>query len=166
MKWLWSSAAALVVIMSRKAYDYFAAGEFGPWFDLMSPVLLTKLDMFRDLWGSPVIVSGAVGGVGRNDGPFGASQHNVDRWGEVRGIDVFPQVPDGNGGYKYMTSIVDRERALRIAREVGFTGIGIYTDTSPGNMLHLDVREDRTEYVPALWSRVGGEYLGISQGLV
>ncbi|MGH1438587.1 MAG: hypothetical protein ACRBBR_00640 [Cellvibrionaceae bacterium] len=139
---------------------YFSAEEFGVYYPVMSLELLTKLDQFRHEWGGPVEISKAVGGIGRED-ESSQSQHNVLRWGEVRAVDVFPRTIDG-----YITTRADRQRALYIARKVGFTGIGIYTDTKQGNMLHLDVRQDRSEGSPALWSRVNGNYLGIDEVLV
>lgn len=138
--------------MTRPTLEYFSADEFGAWWPFMSADLLQKLDEFRRRWGAPVTVSGAHGALGRTGD--GHSQHNVDRWGEVRAIDVFP---------KGMDSLADRTRAFDIAKSIGFTGIGIYTDTKPSNMLHLDVREDRNAGDPAKWSRVGGRYLGIDE---
>lgn len=137
---------------------YFKPAEFGRWWPDMSPELLEKLDEFRHQWGGPVVISPAEGGIGRNLGHNSRSQHNIDLWGEVRAVDVFPQVPDGAGGYRYMDSRADRERAYRVARAAGFTGIGLYTDTRPGNMVHLDVRPKTSV---ATWSRVDGNYLDL-----
>ncbi|WP_428398401.1 hypothetical protein [Marinobacter salarius] len=134
---------------------YFQPSEFGPWWPMMNRELLFKLDEFRHRWGAPVIISPANGSLGRHQGGGGESQHNVDAWGEVRAVDVFPKV---NG--RYMTRAADRRRAYEIAREVGFTGVGLYTDTQPGNMLHVDVRNGNRV---ATWSRVGGDYLDIGQ---
>ena len=128
---------------------YFKASEFGVFYPLMSKDLLLKLDEFRHRWGAPVVVSPAAGGIGRHGG--GDSQHNVDKWGEVRAVDVFP---------KGMDSAADMQRAYLIAREIGFTGIGLYTDTKPSNMMHLDVRAGTHV---ATWSRVAGKYLGIGE---
>ena len=147
--------------MAMPKLKHFAKSEFGIWYPLMSRKQLVTLDAFRESWGYPVEVSKADGSLGRHGG--GESQHNVERWGEVRATDVFPKVPDGKGGYRYMKTIEERKRAHRIATEVGFTGIGIYTDTSPGNLLHVDTRE--SERV-AQWSRVDGQYLGIQRVLV
>lgn len=139
---------------------YFTASEFGIYYPLMNVELLKKLDAFRHEWGGPVEISPAHGGIGRED-ENSHSQHNILKWGEVRAVDLFPRTIDG-----YITTRVDRQRALYIAKKVGFTGIGIYTDTQPGNMLHVDVRQDRVEGDPATWSRVAGNYLGISEVLV
>jgi hypothetical protein len=142
---------------------YFRPKEFNGWFDQMNPTLLIKIDEFRAQWGGPVRVSPAAGGQGRNLGADDTSQHNVDRWGQVNAIDVFPMVPTGAGGYGYMKTQPDRDRAQRVARSVGFTGIGLYTDTRPGNMLHLDVRAGARV---ATWSRVNGSYQSIERVLV
>ncbi len=141
---------------------HFTPDEFGPWWPQMNQELLKKLDAFRERWGAPVVISPAEGSLGRHGGEFGTSQHNVDAWGEVRAVDVFPMVPAGRSGYRYMTNAEDRQRAMEVARAVGFTGIGLYTDTSPGNMLHVDVRPTADV---ATWSRVNGQYLGIGQVL-
>lgn len=138
---------------------YFSREEFGDWWEKMSPELLQKLDAFREEWGAPVEISRAQGALGREDFESD-SQHNYLKWGEVRAVDVFPVVID-LGEHRYIENEVERMRAYMIAKKVGFTGIGLYTDTYPGNMLHVDVRQDRSEQLPATWSRVGGEYLGI-----
>jgi hypothetical protein len=142
--------------------QYFEPSEFGPWWPDMSRELLQKLDKFRGLWGAPVEVSPAAGGIGRHLGPGDTSQHNIDRWGKVLAVDLFPKVPAGRSGYRYMSTRADRARALRCAKQAGFSGIGLYTDTRPGNMVHLDVRQ--TEAV-ALWSRINGNYLGINEAI-
>lgn len=141
-----------------RSVKYFKQSEFREWWDQMSPELLAKLDAFREAWGAPVVISTAQGSLGRNLGNASESQHNVDAWGEVRAVDVFPQVPAGAGGYRYISTRTDRERAYEVAKAVGFTGIGLYTDTAPGNMVHLDVR---TSSRVATWSRVDGDYLDI-----
>ena len=148
---------------TRPALKHFTPAEFGLWWPLMNADLLLKLDAFREAWGAPVIISPASGGIGRHQGSEGKSQHNVDKWGEVRAVDVFPMIEISPGQYRYMTNEADRQRALNVARQVGFTGIGLYTDTQPGNMLHVDNRDgDRV----ATWSRVAGEYRGINEVLV
>lgn len=146
--------------MRKPQLKYFKSTEFGIWWPLMSNDLLLKLDHFREVWGAPVMVSSAVGSIGRHGDDGNDSQHNVTKWGEVRAIDVFPMVGRG-----YMNSAEDLNRAHTLARHVGFTGIGLYTDTQPGYMLHVDVRKDRSTENPALWSRIDGEYLPIERVL-
>lgn len=147
-----------VKTVNKPTLKYFKPSEFGLWYPLMSNELLQKLDDFRTAWGAPVIVSAAHGAIGREDSGD-SSQHNVTKWGEVRAIDVFPLLPNG----KYISSESDRTRAYQVAKQVGFTGIGLYTDTTPGNMLHVDVRKDKAPGNPATWSRVAGKYLGIGE---
>lgn len=153
-------ATALAVITSVVLYGeyggnmkHFKPKEFGFWWPLMSKKLLVKLDAFREAWGAPVIISSHPEALGRED-PESNSQHNVLKWGEVRAVDIFPQGMD---------SQADRQRAYDIAKDVGFTGIGLYTDTQPQNMLHLDVRDNKQEGMPATWARVDGVYVGINQ---
>jgi hypothetical protein len=145
----------MLKIKGKPNLKYFVPSEFGVWYPFMSNELLIKLDKFRALMGSPVIVSSASGGIGRHDSETGTSQHNVDAWGEVRAIDVFPTI-----GGEYIKTASQRSIVLKNAKLAGFTGIGLYTDTQPANMLHLDVR--KTEVV-ALWSRVDGQYFPINK---
>ena len=140
--------------MLRPKLNYFSASEFGVWYPLMNRDLLLKLDAFRERWGRPVAISGNAAALGRHDDS--ESQHNVTRWGEVRAVDVFPEG---------MNSAAERQRAFDIAKAVGFTGIGLYTDTSAGNMLHVDVREPKSHGYVATWSRVAGEYGSIYEVL-
>lgn len=130
---------------------YFKPREFGIWWPFMNKDLLTKLDLFREKWGKPVRISTHPDAIGRHGGSDSQSQHNVDLWGTVNAVDVFPEG---------MNTESARHRAYLIARSVGFTGIGIYTDTVPSNMMHLDVRS-RVEAEPATWARVAGQYVGI-----
>lgn len=165
--------AALVILsiigaaaIMRKRLNYFKPEEFRDWYDRMSPELLQKLDAFRAEWGAPVVVSSAHGGLGRHGGEHDESQHNVDKWGEVRAIDVFPKIETAPGVFRWMETADERQRAYQVAKSVGFTGIGLYTDTRPGNMLHVDVRRGRLSGQPATWSRVGGSYLGLGEVFV
>ena len=144
----------------RVTLRYFNESEFAGWFDKMNPDLLKKLDEFRHRWGFPVTISPHADAVGRED-PTSRSQHNYSLWGEVRAIDVFPR--NSIGGY--INSAAERKRALQIAKDIGFTGVGLYTDTKPGNMIHLDVRNNRSPRSPALWSRVAGQYRNINEVL-
>lgn len=153
LKILLPLVALIIIIGQFRMKNYFKPEEFGGWYDQISPELLYKLNAFRSLWGAPVSISQNVDGVGRHTG---TGQHNVDLWGEVRAVDIFPQG---------MNSIEDMQRAYDIAVRVGFTGIGLYTDTSKP-MLHVDVREDEEVGSPDTWSRIDGEYLGINEVFV
>ena len=111
--------------------DHFSRHEFGPWADQMSERQLRCLDAFRSMWGAKVKVSPAEGAVGRH-GSESTSKHNVDRWGEVRATDVFPEG---------LRTQADARRAIRCAEEAGFTGIGIYPEWEPSVGMHLDTRD-------------------------
>lgn len=144
--------------------NHFTPSEFGVWYPFMNPKQLKALDKFRELMGSPVFISPAEGAIGRHGGDVNSSQHNVDKWGQVNATDVFPTVPAANKkGWKYITTEAERQLVFKNAKLAGFTGIGLYTDTFPGNMLHVDVRADRTEANPALWSRVNHEFTSIDE---
>lgn len=138
---------------------YFSPREFGEWWSKMAPDLLLKLDGFRHEWDGPVIISPVDGALGRRGGASG-SMHNVDKWDLVRAVDVFPGFLV-SGRIAFIHNQDQRRRAYSVARAIGFTGIGIYTDTRPGNMLHLDNRDGHL----ATWSRVAGKYLGIDEVL-
>src|SRR5690554_3051170 len=87
---------------------------------------------------------------------------NITSTGGVKSaVDVFPLVEVRPGDYSYMESATDRQRAYDTAKQVGFTGIGLYTDTQPGNMLHVDIRERKGDGQVAIWSRVAGNYESI-----
>lgn len=159
-----AAGAGILIMLRGSTVTFFEPSEFQGWWDQLNPELLDKLNRFRELWGMPVVVSSDPHAVGRHNGRGDVSQHNVDQWGEVRAVDVFPTVETRNGR-AWVKTIAQRERAFRLATEAGFTGIGIYTDTAPGNMLHLDVRQDRAEGDPATWSRIAGNFWGIDQVL-
>jgi hypothetical protein len=127
--------------MKQPHLHYFQPTEFRGWWKKMSPRLLVLLDSCRSQWGAPIRVSPADRALGRRMGES-LSQHNVQKWGEVRAVDVFPA---------NVETIDEAERFYALARRVGFTGIGIYPDTKPGVMFHLDVRIDVVPGTPATW---------------
>lgn len=150
--------------VTKPTLNHFTPLEFGPWWLVMSNDLLVKLDEFRERWGAPVSISAATGALGReiqDEEPNSATQHNVLRWGEVRAADVIP---------KGMDTGADRQRAYRIARDIGFTGIGVYPDWKPGPGLHLDVRSSRQADNPSLWTglNIDGsqQYVAIDRGFI
>jgi hypothetical protein len=117
--------------------------EFGLWYWQLSPMLKDKLDELREECGVPIILSKDKGAIGRRLGKDDLSQHNVDKWGEVRAVDGY--VPESMELLDFYNE----------AKGAGFTGIGFYTGWSKGRGFHLDVREDRIEGAPATW---GGTY--------
>lgn len=139
---------------------FFDPVEFGVWWPAMDPRLLVLLDVFRFQWGAPVTVSGHPRALGRTDGAAGTSDHNVDRHGCVLAADVFP------GG---MINPGAAWRALAIARDVGFTSLGVYPHWSrPG--LHLGTRRTARPGEPATWGAVRGHggaqvYVSVQEAL-
>ena len=130
--------------------QYFQPSEFGVWWPMMDDRLLILLDRFRERLGRPVMISPAEGSLGRLTGSR-TSMHYAGG-GVVRAADVM--LPEGP----------DLQTAYLVAREVGFTGIGLYPFWKPYPGLHLDVRPDRTAGNPATWSRTAsGEYVGIER---
>jgi len=119
---------------------YFDADEFHGWYPKMSKKLLIKLDFLRDFLGAAVALSNIPGGIGRNaKGSY--SQHNVDRWGEVRAVDG------------YIPEHISYAQFYEVAKRAGFTGIGLYTGWPSGRRgFHVDVRDDRNTDYPATWA--------------
>lgn len=138
---------------------HFTTESFRGWGFVMSVRLLILLDAFRGQWGHPVIASPAKGAIGRHNGPDGTSQHNIDRWGEVRAIDIMPY---------NMNTEDDAREAVNKALGVGFTGVGIYPDWQPMPGMHVDVRTTRNADNPATWAGIdspdGQIYVGLKQG--
>ncbi len=124
--------------------DHFTAEEFREWWPHMAPSALRCFDAFRKHWGARCDVSPHPLALGRRLGPDKMSGHNIDRWGYVFAGDLFPQGMD---------TPADLERALDCARKAKATGIGLYIDTRPSFMIHLDTRPDRTPDSPRLWCR-------------
>jgi hypothetical protein len=122
---------------------YFDEDEFRGWASMMDPVLLVRLDAFRGLRGKPVRISPVEKAIGRKDDSD--SQHNYNKWGMVRAVDV---LPDG------ILTAEDLRVAYQQARDVGFTGIGVYPHWRPTPGLHLDVRRSNAPGHPAVWGGI------------
>ena len=137
--------------------QHFSAEEFRDWADDMSPRLVTMLDVLRFKLGSPIAVSGSEYALGRNLGRGKMSEHNIDEWGEVLAVDCF------------ISGVYSRQQAEAVAHEaeqIGFTGIGVYSDTRNNQgqeqvMFHLGVRPNEDMGAPATWGRVNGEYTSL-----
>ncbi len=127
--------------------DEFIDASMQSWYADMSSELLVRLDVLRHQWGSPIQTSKAVGAMGRK-ATNSKSQHNIERWGEVRAIDLFPSK---------LANDDDVERFVLAATDVGFTGIGIYPHWSSGIGVHLDVREGVQAGYPATWGGVNND---------
>jgi hypothetical protein len=149
--------------MGFPALDYFTAAEFEPWAQQMDRVTLQRLDKFRRKWGAPVHISPVDGALGRRMAPHRTSMHNITRWGRVFAVDVFPEG---------LVGAQDMLRAVRLALDVGFRGVGVYPDWRFGRHrggLHVDSRDVAQRWPddrpPALWGRYGADYGPIDAAL-
>lgn len=129
--------------------NHFEPWEFGVWWPSMNADLVQRLHWFREYWGAPVVISSHQAALGRHAGES-ASYHNVDKYGTVRAVDCFPQ------GLTPHTAA----RAVECAEKAGLNGIGLYTDTQPSMMMHLDNRP-----TAGRWARVAGQYVGINHAI-
>jgi hypothetical protein len=127
------------------------------WYDDMCPRLLVLLDLLRYQLDSPVVISPVTGATGRNAGKDNRSQHNFDRWAQVRGVDFF--VPG-----------VSAHRVIATMIQLGFTGIGLYPDGFIGTVkqprYHGDTRRDRLPGEPATWASVNKTPVSLSLALL
>lgn len=137
--------------------QHFEAEEFRSWSDDMSSRLITMMDVLRFMCGHPIEVSDHEDSLGRELGPNQQSAHNIDHWAEVLAMDGF------------VSGVYYREQAegiVDLARKIGFTGIGVYTDTRNNRgehqvMFHFDVRPTEDMGSPATWGRVAGKYTSL-----
>ncbi|MCB0256003.1 MAG: hypothetical protein KDI55_19965 [Anaerolineae bacterium] len=126
------------------------------WFDQMNPRLLVILDVLRFNWSeyrgedSPIILSPAAGALGRQLGEESISDHNIDRWKTVNGVDAMP------AGLKTRE---DANVFRLLARDATVNALGLYPDweirpgqPSPG--LHIGVRAHRKPGDLAVWGAV------------
>jgi hypothetical protein len=137
--------------------QYFSQEEFREWSDDMSPRLVTMLDVLRFRLGRPIAISASEYALGRNLGRGKMSEHNIDEWGEVLAVDCF------------VSGVYNRAQAEAVVYEaegIGFTGIGVYSDTQNNYgeeqvMFHLGVRPNEDMGAPATWGRVNGKYTSL-----
>jgi len=137
--------------------QHFTQEEFREWSDDMSPRLVTMLDVLRFRLGSAIEISASEYALGRNLGVGKMSEHNIDHWGEVLAVDCF------------IGGVYNRAQAEEVAREakaIGFTGIGVYSDTHNNYgeeqvMFHLGVRPNELMGSPATWGRISGKYTSL-----
>jgi len=135
----------------------FSAEEFREWSDDMSARLITMLDVLRFRLGSPIEISLSEYALGRNIGRGKMSEHNIDEWGEVLAVDCF------------VSGVYNRAQAEAVVYEaegIGFTGIGVYSDTRNNQgqeqvMFHLGVRPNELMGSPATWGRISGKYTSL-----
>jgi hypothetical protein len=137
--------------------QHFDAEEFREWSDDMSARLITMVDVLRFKLGSPIEISASEYALGRNLGRNELSEHNIDEWGEVLAVDCF------------IRGVYNRAQAEAVvyeAEQIGFTGIGVYSDTRNNQgqeqvMFHLGVRPNESMGSPATWGRIGGKYTSL-----
>ena len=137
--------------------QHFSAEEFREWSDDMSPRLVTMLDVLRFKLGSPIEISASEYALGRELGRGKMSEHNIDHWGEVLAVDCF------------IGGVYNRAQAEAVVYEaegIGFTGIGVYSDTDNNQgqeqvMFHLGVRPNELMGSPATWGRISGKYTSL-----
>jgi len=148
---------------------HFSKSEFGLWFPMMNKKLLAKLDSLRGAWGEPIMISPALGAIGRTLPPGHSnynSRHNITRWGEVQAIDIMPLIKTADGVRG--CDPFELKMAYNMAVDIGFTGIGVYPDWLPHAGLHVDVRDDHAAGNPATWSGIktaqGQKYFGVNRG--
>jgi len=137
--------------------QHFSQEEFREWSDDMSPRLVTMLDVLRFRLGSAIAISASKYALGRNLGRGAMSEHNIDEWGEVLAVDCFVR-----GVY----NLAQAEAVAYEAKAIGFTGIGVYSDTRNNQgreqvMFHLGVRPNELMGSPATWGRVSGKYTSL-----
>jgi hypothetical protein len=137
--------------------QHFTQEEFREWADDMSPRLVTMLDVLRFRLGRPIAISASEYALGRELGRNELSEHNIDEWGEVLAVDCF------------ISGVYNRAQAEAVVYEaeaIGFTGIGVYSDTRNNQgqgqvMFHLGVRPNELMGSPATWGRVAGKYTSL-----
>jgi len=137
--------------------QHFSQEEFREWSDDMSARLITMLDVIRFRLGSAIEISLSEYALGRNLGRGKMSEHNIDEWGEVLAVDCF------------VRGVYNRAQAEAVVYEaegIGFTGIGVYSDTHNNRgekqvMFHLGVRPNELMGSPATWGRVDYEYTSL-----
>jgi len=141
--------------------QHFSQDEFRDWAEDMSPRLVTMLDVIRFRLGSVIEISASDYALGRELGRGKMSAHNIDEWGEVLAVDCF------------VRGVYNRAQAEAVASEaksLGFTGIGVYSDTRNNKgeeqvMFHFDVRPNELMGSPATWGRVSGKYTSLDAAI-
>lgn len=133
---------------------HFTPTEFRGWWGWIDPRWLVCVDLLRESAGLIIDLSPVEGAIGRRRGAVSASDHNVDKWGRVYGVDVLPRWTDPAHGYPSIEK--QAMTFFRSAIDCGFTAIGYYPDWfnakgthSPG--FHLGTRRNRKPGDPATW---------------
>jgi len=143
---------------------WFTPKEFGIWYPYMDKNLLEKLEALRAGWKNPILISPAIGALGRVasiDNATERSMHMV--WqGKVRAADIFPTIMDTT--YNKMRPLTKAEQIkfYNLAKSIGFTGIGVYPDWYYNKItwcgFHVDVRPTYKPGSPANWLGKAGKF--------
>ena len=132
---------------------YFKPQEFvrngQNWFDLMDERLLVCVDILRYQWSdfrgedSPIRISTHPGALGRRMGRDRLSDHNIDKWGRVKAMDVMPEGLEN-----------DPVEFCMLAAACGITAYGLYPHWEPAAGVHLGMRPGVEVGSPALWGAI------------
>jgi hypothetical protein len=119
------------------------------WWPHMNPILLERLDNLRTELGSPIAISPHREALGRRMGAS-FSDHNFERWGDVRAADIFPTIEQ--------TSAAAQE-FVELIRRCKFSAIGCYPHWKNRQGIqqvgfHVGYRPSREDSVPALWGMI------------
>lgn len=101
--------------------------------------VVQALQVWRDLCGKPIALTPVPEGIFRTEGSPTSQHFAVGRLSTA--LDVFPADP--------------REAYLHALDVEAFRGIGLYLDTRPSQMMHVDVRSGKR----ILWVRDKGTYV-------
>lgn len=151
--------------MNAPHLENFVRREFknkhGDWWPLMSPRWLVLADVLRFRIGRAIWISNSNYALGRRLSTSDQSEHNVNFWDYCLAGDVF---------IDEIFTQAQARKIVALATELGFTGIGVYADTTNNFgqaqvMFHLGVRPTRNMGDPATWGRVAGEYTDIETAL-
>lgn len=118
------------------------------WWHLMCPEVLELLNKVRAKHGAPINISPHRGALGRHLGAS-FSDHNIDRWKQVRVADVFPVMDQ---------TPVAAQKFVDVCLEVGVTALGVYPHWKNKHGVqqvgfHLGYRPERTDN-PATWGMI------------
>ena len=142
--------------------EFFRNGK--NWYDLYDRRWLVLIDAFR-LQTGICRLSLHPRALGRHDGvdngKSGYDAHNIDKHGLVQAGDTFPNINADVNEYLSM------QKCFNVAKEIGFTGIGIYPQwTLHGERrcgIHLDTRRGVLPGSPSTWGYVDGEVVTVNK---
>lgn len=145
----------LTYFFGRK--EFYRNGE--NWYDLYDPRWLVLVDSFRLATGI-CLLSPHPRALGRRDGidnRSGYDGHNIDKHGYVKAGDTFPNIMRKENEY------LSIRFAFHTARDIGFTGIGIYPQWALNGKrrcgLHLDVRDGVLPGQPVTWGYLDNKFV-------